>query len=139
MTYVLDASVAASWTLPDEADAYGDAALETLSAHGAVAPEFFIVEIANVLNSAIRRNRISEEDRDGSLNDLMDSNISYYSIDRDICWRTITKLAHNQMLSVYDAIYIHTAKQTGLPLATLDKKLARACSPVGVSLWKPTP
>ena len=61
MRFVLDCSVAISWCLPDESNAYADAVLILLSADTEViVPSIWWLEIANVLLVAGRRNRTTE-------------------------------------------------------------------------------
>jgi predicted nucleic acid-binding protein len=46
-------------------------------------------------------------------------------------------LARSHRLSVYDAAYLEIALRHGLPLATLDGKLAAAAAAAGVPVYKP--
>jgi predicted nucleic acid-binding protein len=45
---------------------------------------------------------------------------------------SVTNLAIRYDISVYDASYLELAIRDGLPLATLDKELARAAQEAGV-------
>src|SRR5579862_2436139 len=56
--FVLDASVAASWLLPDERHPLAEAAMERMRRGRAVAPTIFWYEIRNMLLVNERRKRI---------------------------------------------------------------------------------
>jgi predicted nucleic acid-binding protein len=43
-------------------------------------------------------------------------------------------LARSQNLSVYDAVFLRLAMREGIPLATLDRSLARAARRAGVGV-----
>ena len=58
MAFVLDASVAAAWVLPDEDAGVADVALDRLGAETAKVPGLFWRELRNLLLSAERRGRI---------------------------------------------------------------------------------
>jgi len=47
----------------------------------------------------------------------------------------VFQLAEQHGLTVYDAAYLSVAVQEGIPLATLDQKLARAAEALGVELF----
>ncbi|MHB8762821.1 MAG: type II toxin-antitoxin system VapC family toxin [Deferrisomatales bacterium] len=51
---------------------------------------------------------------------------------RDLVLRAVLPLAVQRGLSVYDAVCLELAARRGLPLATLDRTLARACVTPGV-------
>jgi len=48
----------------------------------------------------------------------------------------LLSLARAHQLSSYDACYLDLALKRGLPLATLDKKLAHAAKTVGIEIIK---
>jgi len=60
MTFVLDASVAVSWSLPDEKGEATDAMMEQLNASEARVPALFWYEVHNVLLVAERRGRLAK-------------------------------------------------------------------------------
>lgn len=49
-------------------------------------------------------------------------------------FHSVPALARAHQLSSYDASYLELAMRLGLPLATLDKDLAKAATSVGVPL-----
>jgi predicted nucleic acid-binding protein len=65
MAFVVDASAAVSWILPDENDATARAAhLRLLEGEQAVAPVQWWFEVRNVLLVAERRGRVTPEETD---------------------------------------------------------------------------
>ena len=52
--------------------------------------------------------------------------------DTDVNLDTVFYLARQYNLTMYDAMYLELALRQGLPLATLDRRLAQAASDVGV-------
>jgi predicted nucleic acid-binding protein len=50
----------------------------------------------------------------------------------DQVWTDAVELADVHGLTLYDSMYLELALRTGLPLATLDKRLARAALETGV-------
>lgn len=132
MPFVLDCSVSASWCFEDQVTPHSEAILDRLETETAVAPPIWRLEMANVLAVAERRGRLSvaqslqlvgflralpiDEDRDG---DALGS---------------VLTLAREYALSAYDAAYLEVAARQGLPLATLDERLAEAARRAGVEV-----
>lgn len=131
---VIDASFAAAWVLPDESNERVDAVFNRLDAWDGRAPAIWPTEIANTLLIAERRGRLSTEDTQGALLSLRLSPIVVEDVDRDQTWINATQLAREHGLTVYDASYLELALRLSLPLATLDKRLAKAAENAGVSL-----
>lgn len=134
MSFVVDASMAAAWILPDEANIHSDRLLSRLIEGTAAAPTLFWHETRNLMVTAERRKRI---DAGGALEYL--SEIRSLSI-RD-CGagddRRIIDLALARNLTAYDAAYLALAVSERLPLATLDRKLAYAAEAEGVPVLGP--
>ena len=59
---VIDSSAALSWCFEDEASPGSDALFEQVRDHGAVVPELWHLEVANVLLQAEKRGRITAAD-----------------------------------------------------------------------------
>jgi predicted nucleic acid-binding protein len=122
MAYVLDASVAAVWFLPDEASEAADRLLGEVLTNPAVVPSLFRHELRNLLLLAERRDRVSPFEIDEA---LMLATLPIVErgpgADHDIL-----HLARKHGLTAYDAAYLALALAEGLPLATLDKKLIAA-------------
>ncbi len=122
MTLVLDASVAASWCLPDESSAQAERALDRLRDEGAITPAHWWFEVRNVLLVAERRRRIEPRQTRRFLVLLSDLDIA---VDRSPDDQAIFELARAHGLSFYDAAYLELAVRQG-EIATLDNALARA-------------
>lgn len=129
--FVVDASVAAAWLLPDEATAYTEAMLVATAAGGAWVPSLWLLEIGNLLQSAQRRRRIDAAKRV----ELVAAAAGLpLRVDRELLdMVALDAIAADQQLTVYDAVYLELAKRRALPLATLDSKLLAAMQKAGVS------
>lgn len=126
--YVLDASVAAKWVL--DAEPYEDRADLLYDAHrdGAVfftAPDFFWLEIANVLWKAARRRRLSRSQAAADLITLEQS-VSISTVSSVALREDALTIALEYNCAVYDAAYLTLALNSGLPLITADERLVRA-------------
>lgn len=126
MSLVVDASMALAWVFPDEKSALADSVLDRVIATGAYAPALWKLEVANVLRTAVRRQRCTEEFEKISLRRLERLSVVTDKETDAHAWRTTRELALRYELSVYDACYLELAKRRSLPLATLDAKLADA-------------
>jgi predicted nucleic acid-binding protein len=134
LTLVLDASLTMAWYFEDESTPATDALLDQVSDVGASAPTVWRLEVANALQTAIRRKRIDAAYRDAALAELA---LLPISIDPDTdtyAWSTTLRLAERFALTIDDAAYLELAHRRGLPLATLDEPLRRAGDALGGSL-----
>lgn len=134
MICVTDASVALSWVYSDEHSAVSNALLARVSQQGAVVPFLWRLEVANSLQTGIRRKRIDAAYRDSSIQVFLRLPIEIDFETNDYAWTTILKLADMYQLTVYDASYLELALRRALPLATRDEDLAAAASRAGVVL-----
>lgn len=123
MPFVVDASIAAAWLLPDEENIEAEAALTRLEIEDAFVPDLFWHEMRNILLVAERRRRITTEDILGCLVRL-ESLPLRTMVDDD--HQTIIRLARKHQLSGYDAAYLALALAQAVPLATMDAKLKTA-------------
>jgi predicted nucleic acid-binding protein len=123
MAFIVDASVAAGWLLPDEQTDIADALALRLKSEDALAPDLFWHEARSLLVTALRRNRINEAAVYISLDRLATIPLRNAGPSDAV---TVTRLAIRHGLSAYDAAYLDLALREHLPLATLDKKLAAA-------------
>ncbi len=134
MSLVIDSSITLAWFFEDERSSAADAVLRDVADYGAIAPSLWRLEVANALQSAIRRKRIATEFRDGSLADLRALMVTI-DLETDLhAWTTTLQLAERFKLTVYDATYLELAQRLSLPLATLDQELRSAASVLGVRL-----
>ena len=131
---VLDSAMALAWILPGEGNAKTEAVLDRVTEAGALVPGLWPLEIANVLLMAERRNRISQAQRARALTGLGALPIAVDNETAGRAWTGLVDLAQAHGLTVYDAAYLELALRAGLPLATLDQALARACRATGVGV-----
>lgn len=131
MTFVLDASAAASLIFADEADpmplverfAAGETALVTT---------LFGWELANLIVTALRRGRIDTRAAQAQLGRLALLPIEQHAAGPSS--HGLIRLALSHSLSAYDAGYLELARAEGVPLATRDRRLADAAHRCGVEL-----
>ncbi|MBY3092548.1 type II toxin-antitoxin system VapC family toxin [Rhizobium laguerreae] len=123
MPFVVDASVAAAWLLADEESRTAEEALSFLETEDALVPDLFWHEIRNILLTAERRKRISNEDVLACLMRLTSLPLRTVSSEDHL---PILRLAGKYQLSAYDAAYLALAVAENVSLATLDARLERA-------------
>ena len=134
MSLVIDSSVTLAWIYRDERSEPIERIFDTVTASGAWVPAIWRLEVANGLQQGIRRRRIDQAYRDGTLADLNDLEIS---VDKDtdtFAWSTTLDLADRFRLTLYDACYLELAARLHLPLATLDRDLRAAGEGLGLEL-----
>lgn len=123
-----------SWLFKDEADSYSESVLSSLRAQGALVPVIWALEVANVLLTAERRQRVNEAQMAQFTELLVSLPISVLSRTADQTFGATLPLAREHKLSSYDASYLDLALREGLPLATRDQKLRLAARHCGVPL-----
>jgi len=123
MPFVVDASMAASWILPDEQSEIAILWQKRLILGGAIAPLIWWYEVRNLLLMAERRSRIDGEYIEIACRLLEDYPIAI--ADRPEAG-TLMQLARHHDLTIYDAAYLELALRMKMPLATFDKALAKA-------------
>ena len=133
MAFVLDASIAAAWALPDESSSLANRMLTRTESEGAVVPALWWYEVRNILVIAERRKRITASDADAFLRNLERLSIRIAELGDS---QRILRIARDHRLSVYDAAYLELALRENLPLATLDRTLSLAAVPERVSILK---
>ena len=126
MSLVLDSSAALAWVFSDESAPEMDVVFDQVAERGAVVPSLWILEIANALTVAVRRERITRNERDDALADLAALDVSIDQETEQHAWKATLQLADRHGLSVYDASYLELAQRKRLPLVTLDHALVRA-------------
>jgi predicted nucleic acid-binding protein len=137
VSLVLDASLALTWYFQDEATSATDTILDRVAETGAVVPALWRLEIANGLQVAVRRGRISVAYRDASLAELTQMQIDTDSETDVHAWSATLRLAEKHELTLYDAAYLELAQRRRLPLATLDRELRRAAETLSVTVLGP--
>lgn len=132
-SFVLDASVAASWCFADEATPASQALRRSLVRATAVVPRLWHVESTNLLLVAERRKRISAA-RCVELLGFLSAIPLRTEDEYDRVRGPVIGLARTHRLTIYDAVYLDLAVHHALPLATRDNDLRRAAKSAGVSL-----
>jgi len=128
---VIDASMAAGWTLDDERSETGDKILDEAKNGYLITPSLFWYEYRSILVNNQKRGRLTEEKISLLLKEVRALEIEEYSLDND---EAIISLAFQYNLSAYDAAYLALAIQENVILATNDKKLASAALTANIKL-----
>ena len=135
MSIVLDASMTLAWLFEDEQTDQVLATINHVYMGGASVPPLWRYEVANGLQMAIRRQRITPDYRTRCLDKIDELPITIDPDGVSEIWSTTTKLADLYRLTVYDAAYLELAQRRRLPLATLDAALSKAARESGVDLF----
>jgi len=134
---VLDASVTLSWFIDTPVPAYAMKVRQALeSGVGAIVPAIWHLEIANALAVSERRGILTADDVALSLVQI--EHLLTQDIESDntfISAKQALTVARSFQLSAYDGVYLQTALNEGLPLATLDRALRSAAEKSGVKLF----
>ncbi|MGA6983728.1 MAG: type II toxin-antitoxin system VapC family toxin [Candidatus Sulfotelmatobacter sp.] len=134
MSLVLDSSVALAWIYANETT---DAVLhlfDIVRIHGAWVPGLWRWEIANVLQSNVRRKRHTADFRDEALSSLAMLPVKVDAEADRQAWNDTIHLAERHRLTVYDAAYLEIASRRKIPLATLERQLIAAAVADGTQL-----
>lgn len=134
MPFVVDASVAANWFLPDE-EPEALEAWRTVESDPALVPQHWWFEVRNTLLVAERRERISQKNTAYILSRL--SRLRIVVTDRPDD-QIVLAIARLHRLTFYDAAYLELAMRETIPLATLDNALAKAAKVEDVPLLMDT-
>jgi predicted nucleic acid-binding protein len=127
LIFVIDASVAAKWFLPDEP--CSALALELLrsAAMGAtdfIVPDLFFPECGNLLWKAARHQRLSAEETLAAIQLIAD--LQTLTVPASGLLDRTLQIARTYDRTFYDSLYIAVALQHRTHLITADQKLANA-------------
>jgi len=120
--------------MPDEATPASKKLLDKIRQSGAKVPSLWRLEVANSMNTALRRKRITQSFRDDTLADLLLLDIRIDPETDKTAWSDTLVLADRHGLTLYDAAYLELALREKLPLATLDAKLITAAAAESVTV-----
>lgn len=123
-----------SWCFADERDGRGLVFLEALSEREGLVPALWPLEVANALVVAERSKRITLAESNRFPELMQDLSLL---IDQGLPLDRISELmalTRSYGLSVYDASYLELSIRTGMPFATMDRKLSTAAKRAGVVL-----
>ena len=132
---VLDASTTLSWAFEDEDMGFADAVLDLVAEEFACVPALWAIEVANGLATGLRRGRLAPEEADAFCSSLAVLDVRVDEAPRDPL--ELTAVAVGSGISAYDAAYLLLAQRAGLPLATLDQRLASVAAEAGVTVLRP--
>lgn len=133
MAFVVDASVAANWFLPDE-EPEAIQAWDRLTDDPGLVPLHWWFEVHNLLLMAERRQRISPHLTLHILDRLARLRITLMPLPEV---QSVLAIAQRSRLTFYDAAYLELALRENVPIATLDRVLASAAILQGVPLILP--
>jgi len=134
MNFVLDASVTLSWCFTDEHTPETNALLADSLNRDIYVPGLWSLEIGNILLLGLKKHRISSAGMTEFLSLLDSLEISTDPSTASRAFHQILSLAQEHYLTTCDAAYLELAMRMGLPLATKDKVLRRACKKLQVPL-----
>jgi len=135
VSFVLDASVALLWLVPDTNPAgvaYASAVLRTLKESQALVPSIWPLEVANVIAKIEAKNIATEADSQRFIALLRRLDIVTDPVTVERALGDTLNLARRYRLSAYDAAYLELALRASQPLATLDAGLAKAATLAGI-------
>ena len=135
MAFVVDASIAGAWLLPDEDNVIVEQAMIRMADEDAWAPDLLRHEIRSILLSAERRGRITDDLLHSALARFRGLPLKLAGSGDD---SEVVRLSRQYRLSAYDAAYLSLALLEQLPLATLDRKLAEAARAEGIIVIEET-
>jgi len=128
---VIDASMAAVWTFPDERSNLGDAILREAREARRISTSLFWYEYRNILVTNQKKARFTEAEIPLLLSKAQSLAIQLHEM---FAHEQIVRLALKHGLTAYDASYLALALEEGAVLATNDRRLAQAAFAEGVEL-----
>ena len=136
MRFVLDNSVLVAWAFDERSD-YANAVGASLAENQSLVPSVWPLEFANTLLVAERRGRLTEARASQLRDHILGLGIEVAPDQPTRVLTEVLALARQHGLTAYDAAYLDLAMREGVPLATLDDRLAQAARRAGVDLVKP--
>ncbi|MDA8425553.1 MAG: type II toxin-antitoxin system VapC family toxin [Treponema sp.] len=133
MSFVLDASVAASLFLPDEES---ETARSILGGAGGsiLVPTLFWYEMASILSASVRKGRLGEGPAFRALEMLRRLGLKVDARPIEELLPAIFMLSREHELSSYDSAYLELAAREGATLCSHDGELRAAAKKIGLSL-----
>jgi predicted nucleic acid-binding protein len=120
--YVVDASVALKWYLPE---IHADLALDLLKGNQLLAvPDLLYAEVGNILWKRVRRGDITEEDATEIFQDMGSLPLIWHPL-----WPlsvVALEIACRTGRTFYDSLYLALAVQENVPVVTADRRLYNA-------------
>jgi predicted nucleic acid-binding protein len=133
--FIADSSVGVAWAVPSQASDTSDNLLDQVATGTPlVVPALWPFEVANSLLVLLRRKRILAPERDRALGALARLPLVLDEEGPRLALGSISELAREHGLSVYDATYLELAVRSKLPLASRDEALCKAAQRSRVKL-----
>ena len=130
--FVLDCSATLPWVFASEATPATDALLDELAAgRRAWVPALWHLDVANVMLGARKRGQIDRAGVEKFMSTLRTLEIEVDDETMSVAWTRTMGLGESYGLTAYDAAYLELALRRGLPLASLDEPLRKACQKAG--------
>ena len=123
---VLDASVAASWYIPNQSTAAATALLAAEPEAVWLAPFCFVHEVANLLLKQEKRGTMREDVVERMLDELVGIRVKVQPAPDDRETRSAIRVARRHAVSILEGFYLHLELEAGLELATRDGPLITA-------------
>ena len=134
--FVADASFTIPWVFGDESNRASEEAWQAMKEGKAVihVPALWLWELTNVLVRNERRGRINSRQVSEFLRIAERLPIKISPVELPSVFANVPPMMRAHSLTAYDAAYLHLAKRSGLPLATLDEVLAAGARGEGIAL-----
>jgi predicted nucleic acid-binding protein len=124
-SYVVDASVAIKWYLPE---IYCDYAIHLQNPdYHLHQPNFFLLEIASIITKKLRRREIDLGEANAILRDIRQINFKWHE-DSHLLQNAID-IANQTARSLYDCLYLSLAIKVQGQMVTADRKFYDALQP----------
>ena len=124
MSWVVDASVAVKWVIPETLSAQADRVRD--GADDILAPDLLLVEVANALWRKTAAREISAREADIAFDLVRRSGVDLH-VTTALVPRAMD-LARRLGHPVYDCVYLALAERERAPLITVDQRLLRTLS-----------
>lgn len=138
MIFVLDASIACAWYLPNQATDYSMAVYRAVinGRHQIAVPQVWQTEVLHVLLRALRGRRlIDREQCDRAVSELSMLPVAIHELELDSS--ELYALALEWDTSGFDTVYLALAQHLDIPIAGKDNAIARAAEKIGVRRLRP--
>ena len=134
--YVLDASVLAALYVEDPATEQSEAALARIEGDELHAPDFVVLEVANVLWKRVRREELHAEDAMAAIADLSAASIQFHPVGGLAAQTLALALAHG--FTTDDATYVALATRVGGIVITNDGGMRQRGIEAGLPVVTPS-
>lgn len=130
--YVVDASVAVKWFLPEPLADLADGILTLLRSGAAhlIAPDLIIAELGNALLRRVRSSELQPHEPNEMLEQFLELSMDLQPM--RMLATAASDIGVRAKCSFYDSLYAATAQDSGVPLVTADDELIRLLRRAGL-------